>query len=62
MVKAIILILVKQRLSLTNNTKGSNSLLKLHKATITVQKISEIQEQLKKSLNNYIQQQFANEY
>jgi hypothetical protein len=53
--------LLKQRLSLKNNHSKSESLLKLHKATITVQEITEIQAHLKISLTNYVKQQFSYE-
>ena len=53
--------LQKERLSLQRNRKGSDSLLKLHKLTITVKDIKGFDQQLRSSLENYIQQDFVSE-
>jgi len=51
--------LEKHRLSLESDHRGSNSLLKFHKLTITVEGINSFGEQLQASLSNYIESQFA---
>ena len=51
--------LQKQRLSLHSKTPNSNPLLKFHKVTITVENTCDFREQLKDSLENYIDIQFS---
>ncbi len=51
--------LQKHRLSIQFDRRGSDSLLKFHKLTITVGGINSFREQLQASLSNYIQSQFA---
>ncbi|WP_017716990.1 hypothetical protein [Kamptonema formosum] len=49
--------LVKQKLSLEFDRPGGESLLKFHKLTIAVRNIDEFQENLKRGLENYIEQE-----
>jgi len=51
--------LQKHRLSIQSDSRGSESLLKFHKLTITVGGIDSFGKQLQASLSNYIQSQFA---
>jgi len=51
--------LEKQRLSIQSDRRGSESLLKFHKLTITVGGINSFGEQLQASLSNYIESKFA---
>lgn len=53
--------LQKQRLSLQKDKSGSNPLLKFHKLTITVENSLGFDPQLKASLQNFINIQFASE-
>lgn len=55
--------LTKERLLLDSQLSGSNSLLKLHKLTITVKDLNGLEERLKDGLENYINESFedANE-
>ncbi|WP_413162967.1 hypothetical protein ACL6C3_27575 [Capilliphycus salinus ALCB114379] len=52
--------LQKERLSLQRHRNGSDSLLKCHKLTLTVEEIHKFSPQLQKSLENYINTQFQN--
>jgi len=51
--------LQKHRLSIQSDSRGSESLLKFHKLTITVGGINSFGEQLQESLSHYIESQFA---
>ncbi|MEB3281058.1 MAG: hypothetical protein VKK42_19250 [Lyngbya sp.] len=51
--------LQKERLSLQRHRNGSDSLLKCHKLTLTVQEIEKFSPQLQKSLENHINSQFS---
>ncbi|MBR8827012.1 MAG: hypothetical protein DSM107014_03740 [Gomphosphaeria aponina SAG 52.96 = DSM 107014] len=53
--------LVKQRLSLQKEGGGSNSLLKFHKVTLTVQNINGFDTELKAGLENFIKEQDDND-
>jgi len=51
--------LEKHRLSIQSDRRGSESLLKFHKLTITVGGIDSFGDQLQASLSNYIEREFA---